>query len=177
MLMSLRSGLAPILAVLAALMLAAAPALAQSSAPADLPMLTAEPDVSTPMPMLTAQPDVSTPTSNLCTNSSHRIPCWARTFNAADGVAFGCLSVGGRFGGVPLFFRRILDACLGGNDLVEISCYYRGEPEAGSPPDSYQDHVIRENAGRLSLVGHIPDFFVDLDNHNPNAPSIHIPPC
>lgn len=111
----------------------------------------------------------ATPTSNRCLNQTHTIPCWALTFHAGEQV-FVCTS------GVPLYDPGgALARCLGGNDLVEISCYYSGPVVSG---DSYQDHVIKENAGGLSITGHIPDFYIDLNHHNPfNITAPHIPHC
>jgi hypothetical protein len=110
-----------------------------------------------------------TPTSVRCTTPGHANPCWATTQNAHDGGPYGCSYPHG----VPLFLRRGGVHCLGGNDLVEISCYYHGSPTVHG--DNYQDHVIAEDAGRTRLTGHIPDFFVNLDHHNP--PAVHIHPC
>jgi hypothetical protein len=99
------------------------------------------------------------PTSNRCTNATHTVPCWALTFHASDGHLFNCTNK------VPLFLRAGGTYCLGGNDLVLITCYYRGTPTVFN--DNIQDHVTRENAGNLSKTGHIPDYFIDLNNHNP----------
>jgi hypothetical protein len=90
----------------------------------------------------------------------------------------GALSLLGPWGcsypiGVPLFLRSGGVRCFGGNDLVEISCYYQGSPNAYG--DDYQDHVFLENAGGAADVGHIPDFFVNLGGVNP--PVVHIPLC
>jgi hypothetical protein len=60
--------------------------------------------------------------------------------------------------------------CVNGNDLVEITCYYKGGPIVGG--DQFQDHVVMVDAGRLSVVGHIPDGFVDLGNRTPPAARI-----
>lgn len=111
----------------------------------------------------------STPTSVRCTTPGHANPCWATTLNAHDGGPYGCSYPNG----VPLFLRSGGVHCLGGNDLVEISCYYRGSPTVQG--DNYQDHVIEEDAGRTSLTGHIPDYFVNLNQSNP--PGVHIPAC
>lgn len=108
-----------------------------------------------------------TPTSNRCTTPGHENPCWATTKNASDGGPYGCPN------GVPLFLRSGGVHCLGGNDLVEITCYYNGSPTVQG--DNYQDHVTKENAGSESLTGHIPDFFINLDNHNP--PAVNIGHC
>lgn len=114
-----------------------------------------------------SMPVPQTPTSNRCTTPGHQNPCWATTQHAADGGAFGCPN------GVPLFLRTGGVRCIGGNDLVEITCYYNGSPTVQG--DNYQEHVTKENAGGLSLTGHIPDFFINLDNHNP--PAVNIGHC
>jgi hypothetical protein len=87
--------------------------------------------------------------------------------NKADGGHFGCPQA------VPLYLRQGGEKCIGGNVLVLITCYYHGTPVAVG--DDYQDHVTREYAGRESDTGHIPDHFINLDQHNP--PDVHIPPC
>ncbi len=109
------------------------------------------------------------PTSVRCTTAGHANPCWATTENAHDGGPYGCSYPIG----VPLFLRSGGVHCLGGNDLVEISCYYSGSPTVGG--DSFQDHVISEDAGKTNLTGHIPDFFINLDNNNPKK--VGIPAC
>lgn len=107
-------------------------------------------------------------TSDRCVNSNHTVPCWALTFHAGQGNQ-GCPN------GVPFFIRNGPKVCLGGNDLVLISCYFTGNPVVQN--DSFQDHVIAENAGGRTDIGHIPDFYIDLNNHNPNDPAIGIPHC
>jgi hypothetical protein len=109
------------------------------------------------------------PTSVRCTSPGHANPCWATTENAHSGGPYGCSYPIG----VPLFLRTGGVHCLGGNDLVEISCYYSGSPTVGT--DSFQDHVISEDAGSTNLTGHIPDFFINLNNNNPGNVGIH--PC
>lgn len=109
-------------------------------------------------------------TSDRCVNSSHTIPCWALTFHAGQGNQ-GCPN------GVPFFLRNDGKTCIGGNDLVLISCFFHGSPIVGG--DNYQDHVIAENAGGRTDTGHIPDFYIDLNNHNPDHLQFrpNIPPC
>jgi hypothetical protein len=109
------------------------------------------------------------PTSVRCTTPGHANPCWATTENARDGGPWGCSYPIG----VPLFLRSGGVRCFGGNDLVEISCYYQGSPVAYG--DNYEDHVFLEDAGRTADVGHIPDWFVNLGGHNP--PQVNIPLC
>ena len=107
------------------------------------------------------------PTSVRCTTPGHSNPCWATTMNKSDGGRFGCPDR------VPLYLRRGGEKCIGGNVLVLIGCFYHGNPVAFG--DDYQDHVTAEYAGREHDTGHIPDYFINLDRHNP--PDVHIPPC
>ena len=111
------------------------------------------------------------PLTNRCTTPGHSNPCWATTQNAGDndGAPYGCPLR------VPLFLRAGGVVCIGGNDLVEIQCWFTGAPAAGG--ESFQDHVDQENAGGLHDIGHIPDHFVNLGNHNPNSTAIRIPQC
>jgi hypothetical protein len=102
------------------------------------------------------------PTTVRCTTPGHSNPCWATTTDSRDGGLYGCPNA------VPLFLRQGGEKCIGGNVLVLITCYYR--TAAG-----YQDHVVQEYAGRQHDTGHIPDRFINLDNHNP--PDVHIPHC
>lgn len=95
--------------------------------------------------------------SNKCNNTTHSIPCWALTFHA------GFLAVCAN--GVPLYnSNNTLNRCLGGNDWVKISCYYSGTVVGGDP---YQDHVQEEDNGGTKITGHIPDYFIDLNNRYP----------
>jgi len=107
-------------------------------------------------------------TSNRCVNATHTVPCWALTFHAGQGNQ-GCPN------GVPLFIRTGGKACIGGNDLVLITCWFTGTPVVGN--DNIQDHVTAEDAGNRGTDGHIPDFYIDLNNHNPGDPAIHIGHC
>ena len=107
-------------------------------------------------------------TSDRCVNSNHTVPCWALTFHAGQGNQ-GCPN------GVPFFLRSGGKICLGGNDLVLITCWFTGNPVVGG--DSIQDHVTEENAGGLNDIGHIPDFYIDLNGHNPGDAAIGIPHC
>jgi transcriptional regulator with XRE-family HTH domain len=99
--------------------------------------------------------------------SSHLGACWAATVAGGTNRGVPCAHQ------VPLFLRSGGLMCLNGNDLVEITCYYKGGPIVDA--DQFQDHVVMVNAGRLSVVGHIPDRFVDLGNKAP--PAAGIPPC
>jgi hypothetical protein len=65
--------------------------------------------------------------------------------------------------------------CIGGNDLVLIDCYYNGNPVVEG--DNFQDHVTEEDAGRRHDTGHIPDYYINLGDRNPNNPAIHIGHC
>ena len=107
-------------------------------------------------------------TSDRCVNSNHTVPCWALTFHAGQGNQ-GCPN------GVPFFLRNGPKTCLGGNDLVLITCWFTGNPVVGG--DSIQDHVTEENAGGRTDVGHIPDFYIDLNGHNPGDPAIGLSHC
>lgn len=129
----------PIIAVLAGLMIPAPHAFAAPSAP---------------------------PLTTRCVNVPHPgDPCWATTQNAntSVGAQFGCPNQ------VPLFLRSGGVHCLGGNDLVLIQCWYHGSPTItfNGVRDDIQDHVTQEDAGRTQLIGHIPDFFVNLNHQNP----------
>ena len=66
-----------------------------------------------------------------------------------------------------------LEACFTDPGLVEIGCYYQGQPVVEG--DNFEDHVIKEAAGVDTIVGHIPDFFIALNGNNP--PVIGIPHC
>lgn len=111
-------------------------------------------------------------TSNRCVNQFHTVSngCWATTLNAGLGNQ-GCPN------GVPLFLRSGGKVCIGGNDLVLITCWFTGNPAVGG--DTFQDHVVAENSGSLRDVGHIPDFYINLNGHFPNALEFrpNIPPC
>lgn len=108
------------------------------------------------------------PTTDRCTTPGHKNPCWATTQNATEN-AEGCTD------DVPLIESDGgATYCLGGNDLVYITCYYIGADFSG---DTYQDHVILENAGNLNLVGHIPDHFINLDELTPNELQPKLPTC
>jgi hypothetical protein len=89
-------------------------------------------------------------TSDRCVNQSHTVPCWALTFVTTT-----------------LYLRDGGTRTLGANDLVLITCYYR----SGS---TVFDHVTAENAGGLSLTGHINDNNIDLNGHSPF--SLQYPP-
>ena len=71
---------------------------------------------------------------------------------------------------VSLFLRVGGLICLNGNDLVEITCYYRGLPTVDG--DEFQDHVVMVDAGRLKVVGHIPDGFIRLGGKTPRTAGI-----
>lgn len=61
-------------------------------------------------------------------------------------------------------------------DLALISCYYYGTPVVSG--DNVEDHVteLRTNAGTYkSADGHIPDWDIDLQQHNPWQ--VGIPHC
>jgi hypothetical protein len=121
----------------------------------------------------TAASIADTPTSNRCTNAGHQNPCWAFTQRDSLGTPW-CGSNPESGSQVPFFPPTgKLAACLASPDLVEISCYYQGQPVGYG--DSYEDHVIKEYSGGLSFVGHVPDFFVNLNNNNP--PNVGIPLC
>jgi hypothetical protein len=112
----------------------------------------------------------ATPTSNLCTNAStvRKIPCWAKTNGQVDSQ-----DCAGATGQVPLFLRGGGVRCIRPNELVEISCAFQGAPTF--PGDNWQDHVIEEDAGGQTSVGHIPDNFVDLHGNFPET--FGIPGC
>ena len=103
-----------------------------------------------------------------CTISGRGGACWATT-----------TVVAGTNRGVPcphqvsLFLRNGGLMCLNGNDLVEIACYYKGGPTVNG--DQFQDHVVMVDAGRRSVVGHIPDGFISLGGRSP--PAVGIPLC
>lgn len=94
-----------------------------------------------------------TPTTNRCTNGTHTTPCWAKTVRATT-----------------LTTTNGATYPIGGNDLVEIQCYYT----VGA---TFYDHVIKEDAGSRSLVGHINDNDIDLGGRRPNSSYIHLPQC
>jgi|SRR5215471_9962839 len=152
--------LVPLVAALAGMMASPAAALAQGSQ-------TAASAVSS------APVARDNPTSVRCVNAGHSNPCWAFTQRDSQGGSFGCSNPESG-SSVPFFnASNALAACLASPDLVEISCYYQGVPVAFG--DNFEDHVIKEYSGGLSVVGHVPDFFVNLGNNNP--PNVGIPHC
>lgn len=108
-------------------------------------------------------------TRSMCTTPGHARPCWATTQNAGNPALGGCNDV-------PLFLRAGGVHCVGGNDLVRITCWFTGSPTVSG--DGIQDHVTAEN-GRsstpLTLVGHIPDHYINLGGQNPA--DVNIPHC
>lgn len=109
----------------------------------------------------------ATPTTVRCTTPGHANPCWATTQNSADGSGLGCPDPAS---GVPLLLRAGGVRCIRGNELVEISCFFQGNPIVGG--DDFQDHVIEEDAGGVAFVGHIPDFYINLGGQTPNNSGI-----
>src|SRR5207253_7686890 len=62
------------------------------------------------------------PTLPRCTASGHAGGCWATTVFAGTNRGVPCPHQ------VSLFLRDGGLMCLNGNDLVEITCYYKGRP-------------------------------------------------
>jgi len=113
----------------------------------------------------------STPTSNRCTNPGHSNPCWAYLQRASYGKPW-CHG----YSLVPFFVDSAVRGCYNGTaNLVEITCYYFGQPVAYG--DNYEDHVDAVEGGlgegNHNLSGHFPDFFVDLGGNNPPNVNIH----
>jgi hypothetical protein len=102
-----------------------------------------------------------------CTTSDRGGACWATTVVTGTNQGVPCPHQ------VSLFLRKGGLICLNGNDLVEIACYYKGGPTVNG--DQFQDHVVMVDAGRRSVVGHIPDGFISLGRKSP--PAVGIPLC
>src|SRR5262249_49466270 len=110
----------------------------------------------------------STPPSlPLCITAGHHEACWA-TVTGAGGPRGGPCD-----GQVPLYLRGGTHVCLPDGDLVEVTCYYSGDPKVDG--DAVQDHVEGENFGQLKLPGHIPNRFVDMGGGGPSA--VGLPSC
>jgi transcriptional regulator with XRE-family HTH domain len=116
-----------------------------------------------------AAPSAYSPSLSLprCTTAGHPKSCWAAITDASIDHSGPCRDT------VPLYVRGGGYACLARGELVEITCYYRGKPNADGDP--FQVHVVEEDSGRLQYVGHIPDHFVDLGSNPP--PAVGIPRC
>jgi hypothetical protein len=89
-------------------------------------------------------------TSDRCVNQNHTKECWALTL--ASGTFFL------RSGGTE---------SIGVNDLVLIQCWY-------TDSSGTEDHIIAEDAGGDTEIGHVHDSIVDLNNHNPGM--LQFPP-
>ncbi|HEX5401250.1 MAG TPA: hypothetical protein VFX16_02990 [Pseudonocardiaceae bacterium] len=113
----------------------------------------------------------ASPTTVRCTTPGHANPCWATTQDPNnEGVTmFNCPANSP----VPLLLRAGGTRCIRSDELVEISCFFQGNPVVGG--DNFQDHVIEDDAGGQAFVGHIPDFFINLGGKTPNNSGI--PAC
>jgi hypothetical protein len=59
--------------------------------------------------------------------------------------------------------------------LVDVSCYYIGNPPAPYAGDGFQDHVTRVS-GHPSVTGHIPDPYINF-GLNATPPEVGVPLC
>ena len=125
-----RIQLVPILAALVGLMAAAPPAFAQNES-------------TVARAQSTASSVTDTPRSNRCINAGHQNPCWATLLDISLGHVgnSGCSS-----DDVPEFNKNNVGiVCWSPIDLVEIGCYYHGQPQVNN--DDLQDHVVEEFDG------------------------------
>ena len=102
-----------------------------------------------------------------CMAAGYHGACWAAITGAGSDRASPC------HGQVPLYLRGGTHMCLPGGDLVKVTCYYSGDPKVDG--DAVQDHVEGERSGQLTLLGHIPNRFVDLGGSSPSA--VGLPTC
>jgi hypothetical protein len=63
----------------------------------------------------------------------------------------------------------VLYTQLDGNTAVKVTCWYKSN-------GAFEDHVTWENID-VPITGHVPDAFVNFDNHNPNSNAVALHRC